>query len=47
MALSQGSPKATENTGIYITTHNTRKISYEVAMKVFYGWGSPQHEELL
>jgi hypothetical protein len=31
---------------IYITICNISKICYEVAMKLFYGWESPQHEEL-
>ena len=31
---------------IYIMIHNSSRISYEVAMKYFYGWGSLQHEEL-
>ena len=31
---------------IYIITHKSSKISYEVATKEFFDWGSPQHEKL-
>lgn len=33
---------------VYIMIQNSSKVanSYEVAMRIVYGWGSPQHEEL-
>lgn len=46
-SFHRGCLKPLVNTDIYIMTNNNTKMSYEVSMKIMYGWGSAQHEKLL
>ena len=44
--VSEGLPKTTAKHKYLYYDSLTSKISYEVAMKIIYGWESPQYKEL-